>query len=100
MKKFSRILQYLAKYKGLLLLYFLFTILATLFGLISLGMLSPFMDILFKSGATTAKQVTVNTNAIGSLKNFIVYIISRYHPIGGLIAICLFIVVTTFLKNL
>ena len=100
MKKFSRILQYISKYKGLLVVYLIFTVLATLFGLVALGMLSPFMDILFKSGAA-AQQTTVNTNAIGGLKNFIIDIMhSPYGKMGALIVICVFIVITTFLKNL
>jgi ATP-binding cassette, subfamily B, bacterial MsbA len=99
MKKFSRILQYLSKYKGKLLLYLVFTLLSTLFGLVSLGMLSPFMDILFRGGTAAAHTTNLNTNAIGSLKGFIEYIIGKYHQNGALIVICLLIVISTLLKN-
>ena len=47
MKKFSVILQYLSRYRGKLVAYMIFNILSIIFGLISLGMLSPFLDILF-----------------------------------------------------
>lgn len=99
MKKFSRILQYLSKYKGKLLLYLVFTLLSTGFGLVSLGMLSPFMDILFRSGTAAAHTTTLNTHAIGSLKDFIEYVIAKYHQNGAMIVICLLIITTTLMKN-
>ena len=99
MKKFSRILQYLSKYKGKLLLYLVFTLLSTGFGLVSLGMLSPFMDILFRSGTAAAHATQLNTHAIGSLKDFIEYVIATYHQNGAMIVICLLIIATTLMKN-
>src|SRR5579872_1173535 len=99
MKKFSRILQYLSKYKGKLLLYLVFTLLSTGFGLVSLGMLSPFMDILFRSGTAAAHSTKLNTHAIGSLKDFIEYVIATYHQNGAMIVICLLIIATTLMKN-
>src|SRR4029453_11951043 len=98
MKKFSRILKYIFQYKGKLIVYLLFTLLATFFSLISLGMLSPFMELLFKSGEV-AKQATLDSNAIGSLKTIIADIIKQ-DKIKGLVVICIFIIVSTFLKNL
>ena len=100
MKKFSRILQYISVYKGKLVVYVIFTLLSTLFGLVSLGMLSPFMDILFKGGEAVAKKAAINTNAIGSLKYYIQEFIDHYGKTGGLIAICIFIIVSTVLKNI
>lgn len=98
MKKFSRIFTYILQYKGKLIVYLLFTLLATFFSLISLGMLSPFMELLFKSGEV-AKQATLNSNAIGSLKTIIADIIKQ-DKIKGLIVICFFIIGSTLLKNL
>jgi subfamily B ATP-binding cassette protein MsbA len=99
MKKFSVILQYMSKYRVKLLVYLLFTLLSTLFGLISLGMLSPFLDILFHGSGTASGQTRINTNTIGSLKNTIIHIINTYGTLWALFAICLFIIVSTFLKN-
>ncbi|HEX9509935.1 MAG TPA: ABC transporter ATP-binding protein [Puia sp.] len=100
MKKFSRILQYLSKYKGKLVVYLVFTLLSTLFGIISIGMLSPFLSILFKSGDNAAqKTVSINTNAIGSLKTVIENIINTHGTIWGLVAICVLILISTILKN-
>ena len=100
MKKFSRILQYLSKYKGKLIVYLVFTLLSTLFGIISLGMLSPFLAILFRSGESSVqKGFTIHSNAVGSLKNIITDIVNTHGTIWGLVAICLFILVSTILKN-
>jgi len=100
MKKFSRILQYLSKYRGKLVVYLVFTLLSTLFGIISLGMLSPFLSILFKSGESSAqKGFTINSNAVGSLKNVITDIVNTHGPMWGLAVICLLILVSTILKN-
>ena len=100
MKKFSVILQYLSRYKGKIALYMFFNILSIVFGLISLGMLSPFLDILFKEGAPAAQQVTLNTNAIGGLKDILVGIVQTHSKSSVLIVICLLIIISTFLKNL
>jgi subfamily B ATP-binding cassette protein MsbA len=99
MKKFSVILQYLSKYRGKIAIYLIFTLLSIAFGLLSLGMLSPFMNILFKSDVPR-QAATVSTNAIGPLKDILDKIIKSYGQTGALIAICIFIIVTTFLKNL
>ena len=102
MKKFSRILQYVSqpKYRAKLFFYLLFTILSVLFGLISLGMLSPFMELLFKGAQKAASQPAINSNAVGGIKNYINTIISEHGKTVGLIVICIFIIVTTLLKNL
>ncbi|MBS1667881.1 MAG: ABC transporter ATP-binding protein [Bacteroidetes bacterium] len=102
MKKFSRILKYVSqpKYRGKLFLYLLFTILSVLFGLIALGMLSPFMGLLFKGSQAGAGQAPVSGNAVGAIKDFINDIIIAHGKSVGLIVICVFIVVTTIIKNL
>lgn len=100
MKKFSVILQYLGRYKGKIVLYMFFNILSIVFGLISLGMLSPFLDILFKEGAPAAQQTTLNTNAIGGLKHILEGIVQTHDKSTVLIIICLLIIVSTLLKNI
>ncbi|HMI63245.1 MAG TPA: ABC transporter ATP-binding protein [Puia sp.] len=100
MKKFSVILQYLARYKGKIGLYMFFNILSIVFGLISLGMLSPFLDILFKEGAPAAQRTTLNTNAIGGLKHILEGIVQTHDKSTVLVILCLLIVGSTLLKNL
>ena len=100
MKKFSRIFGYLKKHRGKLVLYFLSTILATLFGVISIGMLIPFFGLIFETGQATGTQI-VKSNVLGSyITDNIVYIINEYGKVAGLTAICLFIITATLLKNI
>src|SRR6202000_1573106 len=100
MKKFSVILQDLARYKGKIVLYMFFNILSIIFGLISLGMLSPFLEILFSEGAPASQHTTLNTNAIGGLKDILAKLIQTHDHSTVLIVICLLILVSTILKNL
>jgi len=100
MKKFSVIFQYLSRYKGKLVVYMIFNILSIIFGLISLGMLSPFLDLLFGASAPATQKVTLHTNAIGGLKGLLLDVARHYDKPTLLIVICLLIVISTFLKNL
>jgi subfamily B ATP-binding cassette protein MsbA len=100
MKKYARIFGYLKKHSGNLVLYFICTILATLFGVISIGMLIPFFGMIFKT-AQLAGQNVIKSNVLGSyITDYLNQIINEYGPIGGLTAICIFIIVATFLKNM
>jgi subfamily B ATP-binding cassette protein MsbA len=76
-----------------------FNILSIVFGLISLGMLSPFLDILFKEGAPAAQRTTLNTNAIGGLKHILEGIVQTHDKSTVLVILCLLIVGSTLLKN-
>ncbi|MEI9946195.1 MAG: ABC transporter ATP-binding protein [Chitinophagaceae bacterium] len=99
MKKYSRIFGYLKKHKGKLGLYFLCTVLATLFGVISIGMLIPFFGLIFDTGQATAPFI--KTNVLGSfLTNILLDIKTTRGSIGALTAICIFIIIATLLKNL
>jgi subfamily B ATP-binding cassette protein MsbA len=99
MKKFAVILQYLSRYRGKLVLYMFFNILSIVFGLISVGMLSPFLDILFNNDPSR-KGVTLHSNAIGALKEVLTHVARSYDRPTLLIVICVLIVVSTVLKNL
>ncbi|RYG47219.1 MAG: ABC transporter ATP-binding protein, partial [Chitinophagaceae bacterium] len=100
MKKYSRIFGYLKNHRGKLLLYFLCTILATLFGVISIGMLSPFFGLIFDTSATPGTSM-VRTNVLGSfISDFLERTIDEDGKLGGLTAICLLIIISTILKNL
>ncbi|HXB06074.1 MAG TPA: ABC transporter ATP-binding protein [Puia sp.] len=78
----------------------IFNILSILFGLISLGMLSPFLSILFDNGGAAGQPVTFNTNAIGGLKALLAEVVSHSDKSTALLVICLLIIITTILKNL
>ncbi len=98
MKKYSRIFGYLKKYPGKLILYFICTILATLFGVISIGMLIPFFGLIFDTGQAGA-DVT-KTNVLGSyISDFLIQIKNDTGRQGVLTAICILIIISTILKN-
>lgn len=100
MKKFSVIFQYLSRYKSKLVVYMIFNVLSIIFGLISLGMLSPFLDLLFGASAPATQKVTLHTNAIGGLKSVLLDVARTYDKPTLLVVICVLIVISTFLKNL
>ncbi|WP_276500017.1 ABC transporter ATP-binding protein [Terrimonas pollutisoli] len=100
MKKYSRIFSYLKKHTGKLALYFLCTVLATIFGVVSIGMLIPFFGLIFDTGQAGGTEM-VRTNVLGSyITNTLEQIINEKGKVGGLTAICIFIITATFLKNL
>jgi ATP-binding cassette, subfamily B, bacterial MsbA len=100
MKKFSRIFGYLNKHTGKIVLYLLCTVLATLFGVISIGMLIPFFGLIFETGQTSGTAI-IKSNVLGSyITDSLIYIINEYGKIVGLTAICVFIITATLFKNL
>ncbi|GGB13723.1 ABC transporter ATP-binding protein [Puia dinghuensis] len=100
MKKFSVILKYLSRYRGKIVVYLIFNILSILFGLISLGMLSPFLTLLLQGEGQTGQAMTLNTNAIGGLKDLLIQVMRHSDKSTTLLVICLLIIITTILKNL
>lgn len=100
MKRFARILSYLRDFKGKLLLYILCTLLATLFSLFALGLLSPFMEVMFKADAATGGAPIESNSVTSILKTYLNEQIQSYGKIYALGLICVFIVISTFLKNL
>ncbi len=67
MKKFIRIISYIREYKAQMGWYSLCITLSILFGLFSLGMLMPFMDLIFGSSELTGALKT--TTAVGGNQN-------------------------------
>ena len=100
MKKYSRIFGYLSKYPGKLALYFICTILATIFGVISIGMLIPFFGLIFDTGQSAGADM-IKTNVLGSyITDTLIQIIDEKGKVAGLTVICIFIITSTILKNL
>ena len=107
MTKYSRIFNYLRPYKGQILLYFFFIILSIVFSIISIGMLMPFFDLIFKGdGSDTMSLARESNNPIISfLRGFLLDSIERGG--GGLQGklktlgfICIVIIISIFFKNL
>lgn len=100
MKRFSRIFRYLRHHAGQIGLYFLCTLLATVFGVISIGMLIPFFGLIFDTGQAAGSDI-IKSNVLGSfIRDFLVNLINTNGKIAGLTAICIFIISATILKNI
>lgn len=97
MKQFLRIFQYIQIPAGKLWLYLLCTILATVLSLFSLGLLSPFMELMFKP---EPNKTNIDSNAIGNVKIYLEQIINTHGKQYALAAICWLIVAATLLKNI
>jgi ATP-binding cassette, subfamily B, bacterial MsbA len=100
MKKYARVFKYISQYKSEAFLYILFIVLSIIFSLVSLGMLFPFLEMLFngdKPGGLTGNS----TNALVMfIRRLLLKGIDRYGKDGTLALICVFIVISIFLKNL
>ena len=94
MKNFFRIFKYIHIPKNKLILYFFYTLLATLFSLLSIGMLSPFMNIIFDVNTVQVGQST----STGFLKKYFQNVLNKDKS-QGLLIVCVVIVVATLLKN-
>ena len=105
MKKFIRIISYIKEYKAYMGWYSLCIILSIVFGLFSLGMLMPFMDLIFGSSELTGaiKSSTAssgNQNIKDFIYGFLQQNISTHGKATALAWICFAIIITIFLKNL
>jgi subfamily B ATP-binding cassette protein MsbA len=100
MKKYSRIFKYLQFHTTNIVLYFIFSVLSIVFGLISFAGLIPFLNIIFKK----EKVELVKPSSTFDVLKYINYEIGTYIQIHGTIyalgLICIIIITAVFLKNL
>lgn len=102
MQLFKRIFRYAKPYSKELILANVYTILVVIFGLLSVMMIFPFIDLLFNENhaPVTEKSFT----SIFDLKDVITYYLSKsiseYDKSDVLKIICLLILTTFLLKNL
>jgi len=98
MKQYSRIFQYLKAYKSKIFLYFLFVLLSIIFSIISIGMLMPFLQLIFLDG----KGITTSSSnaVIQYVNNFLYTSVTTNGKIYTLGIICLLMVSSIILKNL
>jgi subfamily B ATP-binding cassette protein MsbA len=103
MKKFIRIISYIREYKAYMGWYSLFITLSIMFGLFSLGMLMPFMDLIFGSTELTSAPTTTALGNTSNIKEiiygFLQQSIAAHGKVQALGWICLAIIITIFLKN-
>ncbi|MBC7552967.1 MAG: ABC transporter ATP-binding protein, partial [Taibaiella sp.] len=103
MKKISRLLTYLADYKGKIALYFLSNLMSILFSLLSISMLVPVLSVLFNTGNSTAAGIaTAKPAASGVIEQASTYFknyIAHQNRLDALAMVCIAVVVFTVFKN-
>jgi subfamily B ATP-binding cassette protein MsbA len=105
MKQYSRIFTYLGDFKGKIFLYFLFTLLSIVFSIVSIGMLTPFIQLIFTNPrpecVDCSTVTTVSDNpVIQWISNLISQSINTRGKIPTLGFICLLMIAFILLKNL
>lgn len=99
MKQYSRIFQYLSAYKGKIVLYFLFTLLSIVFSIVSIGMLMPFLQLIF-TGDQAALVAESSNPMIQRVNEFLGNSVLARGKVATLGLICLLMVSFIILKNL
>jgi ATP-binding cassette, subfamily B, bacterial MsbA len=106
MKRYSRIFSYLGQHKGQIFLYFLFIVLSIIFSIVSIGMLMPFLELIF-NGSSNALGGMANSSSNPIIKLVRDFLIGNIEKAGNstqgklntLGWICLFIILSILLKN-
>jgi subfamily B ATP-binding cassette protein MsbA len=102
MKKYARVFKYLSQYKGEAVLYIVFILLSIVFSLVSLGMLLPFLEMIFKGDkpGVTGFLDESNNVIVRTIRNFLIDSINTRGKVPTLGFICILIIVSIFFKNL
>ncbi|MEI2738817.1 MAG: ABC transporter ATP-binding protein [Chitinophagaceae bacterium] len=97
MKQYSRIFDYLKAYKGKIILYFLFILLSIIFSIISIGMLMPFLQLIFVGTKPPGSSSNV---IVQSVNDFLNNSLATRGKIPTLGYICVLMIIFILLKNL
>ncbi len=105
MKKYSRVFRYLLPYKGKITLYFLYTLLSIVFSIVSIGMLMPFLQLIFTNpdpACANCGSITKSSSnpAIQYINNWVGNSLNTNGNLNTLIIICGLMIVFILLKNL
>lgn len=105
MRQYSRIFRYLRAYRGKIVLYFLFTLLSIIFSIVSIGMLMPFLQLIFSDPNPACMQCGPLGKAsdnvlIRFINDSITSSIDKHNKIYTLGFICLLMISFIILKNL
>ena len=96
MKNFFRIFKYIRIPKNKLALYLFYALLSTLFSLLSINALGPFMNLIFKKDSG---MPDINSKSLGRFNDFFQLLINNHGRIYAIGVICLVMVVSIILKN-
>ncbi len=96
MKNFFRIFRFVHINKPMLALYMFFSLLSAVFSMLTLGMLSPFMQLIING----KNDVPIDSKAVGSLVDYIQYLRDAKSPMYALGVVCVFIITCNLLSNI
>ena len=101
MKRYSRVFTYLKDYKISVFWYFVTIVLSIVFSILSLGMLFPFLQLLFNKEGSVSAMSKQSTNPVISWVNVhLNQLISSGDQFYALGIVCILIITSIFLKNL
>lgn len=105
MKKYSRVFNYLLPYKGKIVLYFTCTLLSIVFSIVSIGMLMPFLQLIFTNpdpACANCSSLTKGSSnpAIQYINNWLLNSITINGKLATLGIICALMISFILLKNL
>ena len=102
MKRFSRILHYLKDRKQNIVLYVVFNISSLAFSLVSLGLLGPFLQMLFgldKQILIKPKLELSSKSLLDTLNYELSQLIVQHDKVYALAAICILIIISVFFQE-
>ncbi|MCY7290720.1 MAG: ABC transporter ATP-binding protein/permease, partial [Ferruginibacter sp.] len=100
MKKYSLVFAYLKDYKLAITSYIVCTLLSIIFGVASLGMLFPFLQVLFDNeSALTPVVKSEGFSPFGWLKEKVGELVNNGDQLHTLAMVCLLIIISIILKN-
>lgn len=105
MKAIRQILPYLKGKWGYIAAYGISNLLSVIFSTLTVGMISPFLNILFDKTETLATKPTFSLYDMDSYKNYFKFLYADFiashggDKVYGLIFICVAVVTATLLKN-
>jgi subfamily B ATP-binding cassette protein MsbA len=105
MKQYSRIFQYLGDSKGKIFLYFLFTLLSIVFSIVSIGMLMPFLELIFTNPRPECADCSTISKASGSgivkyIKEYVQSSVNGGKKTETLGLVCVLMILFILFKNL
>ncbi|MBL0154418.1 MAG: ABC transporter ATP-binding protein [Chitinophagaceae bacterium] len=104
MKQYSRIFRYLRNYKGKIGAYFLSTLMSIVFSIVSIGMLMPFLNLIFNDPRPECANCGVSTKSSGNpmitaVNDFLTDNVNLHGKVKTLGIICLMMIAFIILKN-
>lgn len=106
MKSIAQILPYLKGKWGYVAAYGISNLLSVIFSTLTVGMISPFLNILFDKSATVVNNPGFDITQTKSIELYFKYLLSNFiaqhqgDKTYGLIFICVVVISATFFKNL